>query len=541
MTFFAVMLCQICLWPIQHADAKPVLEAFTPRSIKIGIKTELTASGKFSSWPIKVWTDRPGLEFELGEKGKLSVTTSGKVAPGIYLVRFLDSTGASEPIPLIVDFADSFVEKEPNESPQQSNLVTSPVNVSGVLAKSGDVDCYQVECKKGQTLVASVRANPLWGATMDGIVQICNQRGFVLDQNDDKLGVDPRLEVKIPQDGVYFVRVFAFPAAPNSTVRFAGGADYRYLLTISNRSTFLFPQPLTDKAKGEHWSACGPNDPQNVVKKELRKSVLFYSPGSAGFFELSRSPEKAISISESNRASNTVLAVPFDFSGMISQNRQWDFIRFQGEKGKEIRLRVDARRYGFELDPVLTLFDENGKQLLNKDDNAKTDPDLVTEFTPGKDGIYFARIKDSADAGGPDYRYRLRVEPVKPDFQLIVDATSFELTAEKPLEIEVSVIRENGFNLPIEISVVGMEAEQIGKTVVSEPKGDSSKKIKLNLEAKSSFQKIVKIVGRADGQIRQASVALPSGRQLDRFVVTSIASAGAAMESKPVKQETRNN
>ena len=108
-----------------------------------------------------------------------------------------------------------------------------PAAVTGVLAKSGDVDCYSVMLKQGDTLVASMIANPVLGTSMDGVIQISDSRGFVLNQNDDSKGVDPQLVVKIPRDGNYLVRAFAFPAAPNSTVRFAGAADYRYVLRLT--------------------------------------------------------------------------------------------------------------------------------------------------------------------------------------------------------------------------------------------------------------------------------------------------------------------
>ncbi|MEC9093789.1 MAG: serine protease, partial [Planctomycetota bacterium] len=201
-----------CLfWPVSCLQAKPTLTGFAPRSAQIGAITEITAQGTFAKWPVKIWVNRPGLEIKLGSPGKLSIKTSKTTLPGIYWIRFLDDTGASQAVPLILDSLQTVIATEPNESLKQPQPISLPANVSGVLEKGGDVDCYRVQCNKGQVLVARMVANPLFGTSMDGVLQICNERGFVLDQNDDRHGIDPCLSLKIPRDGSYYIRTFAFP------------------------------------------------------------------------------------------------------------------------------------------------------------------------------------------------------------------------------------------------------------------------------------------------------------------------------------------
>lgn len=504
--------------------ANPTLEAFSPRSVKIGSKTEITATGKFGKWPVTIWSQRPGLSFEPGAKGKFTVTASNDAAPGTYLIRFIDQDGASEPIPLVVDALDSVTEKEPNESPKQSQAIMLPANISGVLGKSGDVDCYAVDCEQGQTLVAKVTANPWFGTTVDAVIQICDSRGFVMDQNDDSIGVDPRLTVQIPDKGKYFIRVFAFPAAPNSSIRFAGGADYRYLLTVTNHPLLEYVVPWSSTVNAKELGAVGPHLPANVAVAREAAGVdrqVFYSRQVAGFFELPQGLQTTNTIIERNFDKSETLQPPFEWFGAISQRGQIDLLQFQATKGKKLRFQIESRRLGMEMDPQLTVFDQNGKALVNKDDNSKTDPDLTTDFKPALDGTYILRIRDAADNGGDRFHYRVSATEVQPGFHLELVKSSYDFAAGAKVEIEVNVNRTDGFSQPIEIEVAGLPNHVIAKAVKSESKGESAKKVKLIVESKQAFQAECRIVGKSNGMHQAARFSCPSSLPLEKIFLTA--------------------
>ena len=92
-------------------------------------------------------------------------------------------------------------EIEPNDSiaqPQTMSEFAKPprdaeVVINGVLQERGDVDCFAVELKQGQTLVAAVEANEAFGSPLDGILQIVDPDGTTLAENHDSVGLDPRL------------------------------------------------------------------------------------------------------------------------------------------------------------------------------------------------------------------------------------------------------------------------------------------------------------------------------------------------------------
>src|SRR5204862_6902571 len=86
---------------------------------------------------------------------------------------------------------------------------------------------------KGQTLVASLEANRTLRSPMDSVLQVVSPDGIVVEQNNDYHGLDPQAAYAVPKDGLYVVRVFAFPKEPDGTIGFAGGEAYVYRLTVT--------------------------------------------------------------------------------------------------------------------------------------------------------------------------------------------------------------------------------------------------------------------------------------------------------------------
>src|SRR5262249_51551625 len=73
-----------------------------------------------------------------------------------------------------------------------------------------------------------------------------------LAQNDDAPDRDPLLVFTAPADGSYLVRVFAFPAEPDSRIGFAGGDAYIYRLTLTTGGFLdhLYPLSVARSAPG---------------------------------------------------------------------------------------------------------------------------------------------------------------------------------------------------------------------------------------------------------------------------------------------------
>jgi len=509
-----LLLCMLISTLTNSAFAQLKLDGFSPAFVEIGTTTSVKLSGTFPKWPVKVVVEPEGLDIEVGDKTELKISVADHAVPGVYWLRMLDENGASAPRAIIVDRMGGVVEVEPNDQLSKPQEVKLPVAVSGVLSKSGDVDCYAVNLKQGDTLIAAMIANPVLGTSIDGLIQVSDSRGFVLDQNDDTKGIDPQLAVTIPRDGKYLIRTFAFPAAPNSTVRFAGGADYRYVLRMTTGpmvdASTSFP---TRVSRGDE-ELTGWNLPPSIKpisnSRMIGNSALttMYSTQAAGWFETKLQP-----------VHQTVASSILDVTGNISQPREFDLYSFESTKGRKLRLELESRQYGFELDPVVTVFNSQGKKLAEKDDRSKTEPDPILDFVTPANGNYFVRVKDAGDAGGSRYHYRLHVTEIVPDFELTTSNSNWVVAKGKDLEVEITVNRKDGFAQDIEISVDHLPTHIKCEPVVSKPKGESAKKVKLKLTASNAkfFQGKIQIVGATKGSDsssemkRFASYALPTG------------------------------
>jgi hypothetical protein len=107
---------------------------------------------------------------------------------------------------------------------------------------------------------------------------------------------------------------------------------------------------------------------------------------------------------------------------------------FDAPEGARYEFQVQSWELGLRADPVVTLFDTDGKKLASEDDPAPNsfihyasthDPDLVYRFS--KAGRYRVVVRDAMYRGGPGFIYRMTLRPTEPDFH--VDALTQQVTA----------------------------------------------------------------------------------------------------------------
>ena len=212
----------------------PTLTDLFPPGAARGQTVAVTAAGTFDHWPARAWIDGRGVEIRAEkEKGKLTPCRSQPMPrPACAGSGSTTRTGRAALRPFVIGTLPEVVEVEPNDeprAPQRLGLCSATVN--GRLARAGDVDGFAVNLTRGQTLVADIEAARHLGSPMDAVLQVASSDGFVLAQNDDDIGRDPRIIFEATSDGTYIIRLFAFPATPDSSIRFAGGNTYVYRLT----------------------------------------------------------------------------------------------------------------------------------------------------------------------------------------------------------------------------------------------------------------------------------------------------------------------
>lgn len=106
--------------------------------------------------------------------------------------------------------------------------------------------------------------------------------------------------------------------------------------------------------------------------------------------------------------------VPSMVCGRIEAAEDVDYYRFRGKQGQTFTFEVLAARLQDKIhdlqkhaDPILTLYDETGRELASNDDFYFADPLLSYTFT--KDGEYVIQVRDSKYDGDPRWVYALRV------------------------------------------------------------------------------------------------------------------------------------
>ncbi|MCH7989838.1 MAG: PPC domain-containing protein [Planctomycetes bacterium] len=491
--------------------APPTVDRLSPPGGKRGNTVTVSLSGKIGNGDVGVWCSRKSITISVDAKAKkLSVTIPPKATPGLCWIRLFNLEGVSALKPFIVGTLDEISEKEPNSRLSEAHrLETSKVVINGVLSKNGEVDTFAVELKKGETLVASMLANRMLASPMDGILQIVSPRGFVLEQNDDAFGFDPQIVFTAPQDGLYYVRTFAFPATPNSSIRFSGASSYVYRLTITTGPfvDHVFPLAFNRSTKYRRqlfgWNVPHEFNGIEISTDEKNETTVLHHPELANTLSLRVTPHSvAVEKEPNNAAAPQVVSIPVTLTGRIDSPGDVDSYRFSAKKGEKLLFRIESRKLGYPLDPVLRLFDSAGKLLKEQETRSKGVFDEQLAYTMPADGDYRLDVTDLHSAGGLRYVYLLTLEPQQPNYSLVLKADTFQITPGNPLEIPVTVTREYGFADEIKISIAALPDGLFAKPVLSKAKGATAKSVKLVLRANAtvSFNAPVQLIGQSTGK-----------------------------------------
>jgi hypothetical protein len=147
-------------------------------------------------------------------------------------------------------------------------------------------------------------------------------------------------------------------------------------------------------------------------------------------------------------------------NGRINAPGDCDVFRFEGRAGEKIIAEIYARRLNSPLDSVLRLTDAAGKELAFNDDHEDRSAGLYTHHadswlsaTLPAAGVYYLHLADVQHKGGPDYAYRLRIGPPRPDFDLRIVPSSINVRLGATVPITVCAVRKDGFDGEITLTL----------------------------------------------------------------------------------------
>jgi len=505
--------------PAQPATAKPpTLSAFFPPGAERGRSLTVKMAGSFDHWPVKCLVEGDGVWAEPAEeKGVLSILVTQDARPGVRWIRVYDQDGATSLRPFLVGTLPEKTDEEPNDDPRAPQAIGEPrTTINGRLGKRGDVDGYSVALKAGDVLTADIEAAGRLGSPMDAVLQVVSAEGFVLEQNDDDGAFDPRIVFRAPADGNYIVRVFAFPATPDSSIQFSGSDAYIYRLTLTTAGFLDHAFPLAVPREGAEVAAVGPNVTAfgiAVPAGEGTDRFAIAHPSLAGEAEVRRAAGPVVVEAEPG-TEGEAQEIPdlAAVSGRIDPPGDRDGYRIVMKKGEARTFRLESRSFGLPLDAVLAVLNADGKTLAEADDAGEAkDPEL--KFTPEADGEYRVVVRDLHGRGGPRFAYLLSVTRPIADFGLTLAADLFDVTPGKETKVVVTVARLDGFAGEIEIRAEGLPPVVTAPAVVSKSGDDSAKSVTLVIQATAeappgSFRVVGHTVGgEAIERVARAKIA----------------------------------
>ena len=515
----------VCLSVAQTVlAAPPTLTNLFPAGGQRGAKVVVTCAGTFT-WPVKIWA--PGVEATpTADSGKIEITIPDDLAADRVWIRLYDAEGASVAAPFLIGNHREIAETEPNNRLDEATQVEQPqLTLNGAL-KDADVDCFAVRLTAGQSLAAALDANTRIGSPMDSILQVVSPTGIVLAENHDDLKLDPRLAFTARKDGTYIVRLFAFPSTPDTSIRFNGGANHIYRLTLTTGPLVTHAIPLSAPLAGsEQLTVAGWNLPAqprlNVVtlggtrlseyqefeaSDELRRSPdarigFAFSPDFALATRVRLTPYPSISEQPVLEAHEPLpVTVPASVTGCLKRPKVTNGYRIPLQKGQQVLFTVESRSLDLPLDPVLKLADPTGAVVADVDDSGPT-RDSIISHTAAHDGDYRLTVSDRFRQGGDRSWYLLTVRNEQADFELSLASDAVVVAADKPTELVVKILRRATTAEavgPVTIEVAGLPAGLTAPAVISEATGPTAAEVKLVLTSNGEeFSGPIRVVGKS--------------------------------------------
>ena len=411
----------------------------------------------------------------MAEVVTVKMTISSNAEPGERELRLGTPSGLSEPLVFCVGQLPEFVKPtsevdsdSPSAAPSESHVLL-PCVVNGQIMPGG-VDRYRFQARKGQRLVIAATARDLIPYLADAVpgwfqaaLSLYDARGKEAAYADHYLfHPDPVLFYEVPKDGEYIIQI------RDSIYR--GREDFVYRISAGELPfvTGLFPlggpagEQTTVKLSGWNLDAGElTQSNQNLapgvypVQARAKNPVSNHLP-----FAVDTLPECLSSDSNHSQAAAQSITLPIIVNGRISQAGRWDVFRFDGRAGKEIVAEVIARRLDSPLDSVLRLTDASGKQLAFNDDYEDKGAGLQTQYADSyfrvklpADGPCYLYLGDAQQQGGPEYAYRLRVGPPRPDFDLRVVPSSLVVRGGMSVPLTAFALRRDGFSNEITLAL----------------------------------------------------------------------------------------
>jgi hypothetical protein len=503
------------------------------------------------------------------------VTIAADVPAGIYDLRCHGKYGRSNRRTFEVGSIAEFVETEPNggnDIPEwivtetgrtnAAQELTLPVTVNGQAVSGPDVDWYRFTGKSGQRILLDGFCRRI-DSRMDLMMTVMTANGQVLGESRSGTARDSIVDVTLPADGEYFVKVH--------DALFGQGPGYVYRIVIAAKPyvDFIFPPtgvPGTETdftIYGRNLPGGQPSSLQLDGRPLEQLNVRILMPGDvrgrlpvssivsshqggldAIDYRLAAGPMSSnpvfVIASDIVSQQETVnddpkapqlLSPPCAIAGQFYPQRDVDWYQFNAKKDEEWIIDVLSQRLGYPSDPALlvqqAVTDDKGEvtyrdvsfvddvQERNFNNRAgrhefdERSGDPALPFKAPADGTYRVMLRDGISAVRSDPRlvYQLEIRKAKPDFRVIAVPSesygSLMLRKGGRATIHLVAFRNDGYSEEIRVTASGLPEGVTTEEVVIGPGNDYGT---LVLSASDSAKGVSSLQIAAKGKVNDAEV-----------------------------------
>ena len=508
---------QVCL-------PSPRLLTIMPMGGQAGTSVEVSITGENAEDVSALLFSTPKITAKpvLGADGKaveskFLVAIAADAPVGVYDARVLSRLGVSSARAFSVGKLPEITRTKPNDSVEKALALSMNSLCNAVMTKRA-VDFYSFQAVKGKRVAvdcATVGIDSKLTPVL--IIGDAQGRDLLVNRTGGVLDFTP------PADGTFLIKVHG--------LTFQGGAEsfYRLALQEINGSGPAPHQPVTAKVSSMSWPPAGL--PATAQTQEVEPN--------------------------NQQGQAQKITLPCDIAGSFFPAADVDTYEFTAKKGEVWWVEVASERLGLNTDPFVLV--QQVKKTGDKETLADVaelnditspmkissngysydgpvydagSPDVLGKVDIKEDGLYRLQLRDlfGGTRNEPGNVYRLIVRKAAPDFALAAWAVHMTLrngdraALSKPIALragaalafEVVVIRRDGFDGEIEISMDGLPAGMTA-TGLTIPAGKAVGHLIINAaENAKPGHSIASLFGRAkiNGETvtrscRVASVAWP--------------------------------
>ena len=531
------------------------------------------------------------------------VTVAGDVPPGNYEVRTIGFFGISNPRTFVVGVQKELNETEPNNAREQAGLIEINQTVNGRINGATDVDWFKFAGKAGQRLLVECVARRL-DSRLDAALEIYNSTGKRLDfARKNLFSQDSILDVSIPADGEYFVKLYDFT--------YAGGEDYSYRLTVTSGPYIDFITPAAGvPGSNAQYTLYGRNlpggQPAGIAShgRPLEKLVvniplppvsdlldpkLVLEPFSAGIDAVPYSiaspygPSNVVMVQlgtttpvlevepNDKGAQAQKITVPGEVDGQFQTRGDVDCFQFDAKAKDAYWVEVIAHRAGASIDPVLVIdqvkTNDKGEETLTRISALDDDPnnplanlfdtlndDNVVKFVAPADGVFRITMRERYGNTKQDLGvYRLIIRKETPDFRVAAVATTLTPPGQRQAApsgitlrrgdnyaIQVIALRRDGFAGPINVTAEGLPPGVTCRDISIGVAPPSGVLVFTSAEDAPAWAGTIRLVAKARVDDPVAVEALTAAQAAAKAATDALTAADKAIP-KPTEELTKAN